>query len=483
MKTTALFWVAAALLLWLSGCKEGEKVGNTPPETTIFVQEINLTGEDRLPSEVQLYWSGEDKDGIVEGFEISFDNQQWDFVTVTDSTFRFDIPPNTDTLDIELWVRAIDDDGQADPSPAYLRIPIKNRPPSAVFNQTLSPNDTNLIVLTLSYAITDPDGDQSVNSVELKLNDGDWQSISPNFDVVSLVPENPTQTGPQNARVLAGPTLADIGVSLNDYRVGGDNVIYIRAQDQGLLFSEVDTSETFHVLQQTSDVLYLDNWGSDNISPLPREVFIPTLSSAQMYGSLDVIDLTDTNYVAKAGNLTYGPLFEQYDKIFWVIQEDQLEIFGESEQVLNEHLNQGGKLFLLINPPDSIPPASPFFRITGADSVSSVFQNALLANQGQGRLIPDSSLGDVAYPTIPNNNLFSLNGLTPFYPTQTAEPIYTANITQGNGEEWQATKVFFIRQRVAANTNQIFGTMRFHAFENPTEIESFFLTVKQEFDW
>ena len=140
------------LMASLWACDTGEKLGNQPPETRIFLEEINLTGENRLNSVVRLHWTGEDIDGYITGFELSLDGQQWHFTTNTDSTFRFDLQVGTDTTDISFWVRALDNEDERDPEPAFLLVPIKNSPPTARFDTLNVVPDTVYSAWSVLYA-------------------------------------------------------------------------------------------------------------------------------------------------------------------------------------------------------------------------------------------------------------------------------------------------------------------------------------------
>ena len=115
---SAFVWMGIPLLFFasLSGCKKGEQLENQPPETYTSVASINLTGEDRLNSVITLEWWGTDPDGTVEGYEVSFDQSTWSYTEDQDSTFQFSINAGSDTVDIDLWIRAIDNDGAVDAS-------------------------------------------------------------------------------------------------------------------------------------------------------------------------------------------------------------------------------------------------------------------------------------------------------------------------------------------------------------------------------
>ncbi|MEX2596410.1 MAG: hypothetical protein WEC59_05705, partial [Salibacteraceae bacterium] len=106
--------LAFCFLLIIFGCKKGELLDNQAPETHTTVQAINLSGENRLNSLITLRWWGSDPDGIVEGYELSFDQETWHYTTRLDSTFLFSINAVSDTVDIYFWVRAVDDKNAKD---------------------------------------------------------------------------------------------------------------------------------------------------------------------------------------------------------------------------------------------------------------------------------------------------------------------------------------------------------------------------------
>ena len=85
--------------------KEDELKPNTDPITNLYLSSINRSGSDRLNAIVDMRWSGEDKDGYIVGYEISFDNINWSYTTDQDSVFRFSINNGSDTTDINFYVR------------------------------------------------------------------------------------------------------------------------------------------------------------------------------------------------------------------------------------------------------------------------------------------------------------------------------------------------------------------------------------------
>lgn len=72
-----IYFPIIVLMLALTACKEGALLPNTAPETRIFVDTIVVSAENRLNSVVALHWSGEDKDGYVNAYEIAINGGAW----------------------------------------------------------------------------------------------------------------------------------------------------------------------------------------------------------------------------------------------------------------------------------------------------------------------------------------------------------------------------------------------------------------------
>lgn len=145
------YLLGALMLVLASACRKGEISRDGAPDTFISYEAINLTGQNRLNSSVRLTWYGTDADGYITGYELSLDNQNWSFTTTQDSVFLFDIPPGADSADISFFVRAIDNDGNTDETPAFLNVPLINTPPDAAFLDDRGPSDTAFIAATFFW--------------------------------------------------------------------------------------------------------------------------------------------------------------------------------------------------------------------------------------------------------------------------------------------------------------------------------------------
>jgi hypothetical protein len=112
---------------------------------------------------VHLYWSGSDPDGDVVAFEFRFvypgdqaDTVTWHRTTLTDSLFAVYTPNGVSMPTFE--VRAIDNAGLVDPTPATQTFIFTNQPPTLTLVQRRL-TDTTFASVTLSWNAFDPDGD------------------------------------------------------------------------------------------------------------------------------------------------------------------------------------------------------------------------------------------------------------------------------------------------------------------------------------
>ncbi|MEO0473610.1 MAG: hypothetical protein AAF206_28625, partial [Bacteroidota bacterium] len=273
------FLLPICLVFCLLGCDEGTPLDNLAPETKISVERINLTGPDRLNSLVRLFWSGDDQDGYIKGYELSFDETVWTFTSNTDSTFQFDLQAGSDSSDIDFFVRAIDNEDLADPSPAFLRIPIKNTPPEAIFDTINLIPDTVFSAWSTTWSLQDLDGNETIDSAFIRLNDGEWFAFGPNISFGTFVASMPETDGLQGADIYLGTAAELQSVLLGSLAVGAPNRMYIRVRDIAGSMSEIDSTKSFFVRRKTGDLLLVDDLAvnsADEFYHLALGGFVPS---------------------------------------------------------------------------------------------------------------------------------------------------------------------------------------------------------------
>lgn len=467
---------ACACLTLVGACKKGSKFDNELPETHTSVEAINLNGENRLNSLVTLRWWGTDPDGVVDGYEFSFDQQEWFFTTDQDSTFLFAITEGSDTIDIDFWVRAMDDEGAVDQTPAYLRVPLKNTPPEIEFIDDLIPSDTAFIILTLTWEAYDLDGLETIKNIEIKANDGNWTSISSALTEVSIIPDDTKANGAITSGIYVedgSKTTSIDGLKLNDH-----NDIYIRAIDIASSISIEDTIPNIYLHGQEHDLLVIAANGAS-----PNAFYKSNLNALSI--DYDFIDYVRDG--AKNQPRIWNPTFEftlsQYeqvllyanDQLFTNVQTNAQEIILEfASTAIQTYVDNGGKIFITSSFPNAFSTGSALFGILPIDSLST--------SEGQARLPTDSlAEGVLGYPDLTCSAFIS--GLDPIYPSSDADVIYTAQLTKNN--DWEGPNNVGVRRQNGDNTNMVFLSLELHKLDNdPSAVQQLFDKVlKQEFNW
>ncbi|MGQ0721283.1 MAG: hypothetical protein ACT4PE_06875 [Candidatus Eiseniibacteriota bacterium] len=167
--TAAVVAAFAACAAVMGGCDLGRSErGNLPPDTAIIAGPPE--GED-AGYRVLLAWSGEDADGVVDRFEIAWEEpRDWAALPGYDSTFVVtadsccgDPPAGGDSTGTwterfhHVFIRALDDQGEPDGTPAERSFNAKTIAPRAGF--LLGPGHGSLAPTTMRIELTGADDD------------------------------------------------------------------------------------------------------------------------------------------------------------------------------------------------------------------------------------------------------------------------------------------------------------------------------------
>lgn len=469
------------VILGVYGCKRKyDKNANLAPDTVITPEKINLEGDDRLNSVVYLSWFGTDADGYVSSFEISLDNQNWVSTTANDSVFNFTLDAGSDTTDISFYVRAIDNEGIKDPSPAYLKVPLKNTPPVVSFDVNGFPQDTTNIVTTFSWSATDVDGDETIVKAFLKANQGDWMEVSITEPMISIVPTDVTQNGAVDAHVYYGTNQLPLSTTLNGLNLGDTNTFYLKVVDFADAESTPDTSETVFVKPKTSEILYISGLPSPATS-VYHSAINPVVSS---YDFMDYY-VDNGKYQPGFWSPTFDLIVKNYEDVIMTSdvtiftnsvtgrKDALLEFAAPSIQVFS---NNGGKTIV----------STSFTKGQDISGVSSVFPiDSLSSANGQARLYPDSSVVSLIGPNYPDlEPSLTITGLTPFYMSLGAEESYTADLTALGG--WTGPQTVGARRKDGNNNyyQYFFSVQLYQLNQDPTELETLFDQIlNNDFNW
>ncbi|WP_412062340.1 hypothetical protein [Rubrivirga sp. IMCC45206] len=340
----------ALALVALAACDagfDGAADGNAAPETELSVRSTDLRedlGTRRLISTVDVAWSGTDPDGVVTAYDVrSFQvdappaaETGWARTTRRDSTIRLEIPAGASTADVVVEVRAVDDQGALDPTPARTVFPIVNSNPTLRLVGAEAPPDSTWPVISFSLAANDIDGEGNLSGIEIALNDTTaFVRLDPDVTFVSLVAADP-RASTTDARVFSGRAFRNTGQTLPGLHLDADNVVYLRAVDAAEAFSatvrypalDVDGAPTgvLFVRRVTSDVLLVNDVRQG--APGPVLGIARDALAAQGTASYDEWDLSGTPLTAAAPQFsaalptTPDPTLRQvvalWDRIYWV---------------------------------------------------------------------------------------------------------------------------------------------------------------------
>jgi len=396
MMRARLLALAAVLgaVLFAAGCGiKGTMVPNGAPETTIFVE----GPVDTVNHVVHLRWFGSDPDGHVARFEYRFvypagqepaghDSSAWLSTTRTDSTFAIFAPSGYSMP--TFVIRAIDDDGLADPTPARQTFQFKNDAPTVTLVGNPILPSTTLPVATILWTANDPDGDINLAHYLVWLDADEADAV--------VVPASNSFTLP--------PSMFSNGAG--GY-VAGPHTVHIRAVDDGGAVS-APASFTWNVVAPVGDVLLVDDQqASPAIDPMYNTAFDTQLGA----GNYTRLELEVNNPFRSPADLTYS--FALFKSVFWY-QENYTVRSGPlsmAEPAIRAHLAAGGNMYIdsqtLVGTGGAIPGQDFLEEVVGADSLQfnqatqttnfSISTNQVLR---PGPQVPYDSLRSVAISTV-----------------------------------------------------------------------------------
>ncbi len=441
-------WVVGVLFLFNSCNEEITDVPhvNQQPRTFLWLFPDSTIGTG--VSRQRLHWWGEDPDGLVSGFLFSYlpaqmnappspDTLRYSWVMRNDTLMSF--PLDTLFRYYTVFVRAVDNtfiglpaqsevrlspspywdknangifdgtdeslptlSGAVDPNAAIETFPVRNTPPTIVFAQNpndqtigLKQPDTTFTVATFSWKATDPDGDNTLSSYRIALNDtsapGAWLSILIRDTVVTLtVPRARSDAAGSEvtADVYGGNFLGRqlIG-QLPNLRLDALNVLYVQVKDVAGEYSPTITmpSGTQHwfVRRPRGSVLLVSDYvTSDSTAALTTYRSELAEVPGGQFTSVDQLNIgrgltANDKRIGKYGALVppfVDPAliftFLLYDYVIWYT--DQFPSLGVAQLSLFTYTQSGGKLIFSTTFENSVDPRGALRDFAPIDSISSV---------------------------------------------------------------------------------------------------------------
>lgn len=333
---------------------QGELAANLAPETFTIVDTIIRIGDDRFNSQVEISWWGDDADGFISGYEFTFDsviteNTVWHFTTKQDSIFLLATPPGKDTIDFPFHIRAIDNDGLKDPTPADLVYPVKNSPPALAFVYGENNPVKTFPVIRFYWQGTDPDGAENLNHYELCWNDTsqlpyqlDVTATGAVFEATNLQADiSDCQVYINNNQTAQSELMH--GLLLND-----SNVLYIRSVDNALATSPYVASYKLFVKKPISTILLVDGYTTGGAAV---ESFYTQQLASLGFSAVDTMQIfqqvAGVYTQLSPDNISQSKVFALFHTILW-FSNDATNSLSIGQKTLNDFFNMDGRLLMSV---------------------------------------------------------------------------------------------------------------------------------------
>lgn len=416
-----LFFFAALSLLLAGACSQNftdNPKPNRPPETYISIFSDNVLNASI--SKKTINWWGDDPDGLVVGFIYSFDPrapnvESWDaqapvegwiYTTNNQETFTLRLS-GTDTV-YTFRVKAVDDYGAADPTPAVQEFPIINTRPEVEFVPFTDVPETTFTVVNFNWRGIDLDGDDTIAGYQWALDDSSnaaaWHEL-------------PAGT-------------ASLLLTAADGLTEGEHVFYLRAIDIAGATSAIarmprDTADVWFVREPKSSFLLLDDYNvSDNTDAFYRATF------RSLVGEVEVWDIKSKGKALEPPTgLAFRETLKLFDRVFWYADtEPNLE---KAQVSVIDFLDSGGKLIMTTSFQEFASNIGDPLAFSPVDSLGPKIRR-ITRNQ---RLLPGPEFAGAGFPELTVGTAIIPN-VFPLVPKLSSKVLY---LLPENAGVWEGT--------------------------------------------
>ncbi|HZW39348.1 MAG TPA: hypothetical protein VFF33_08630 [Ignavibacteriaceae bacterium] len=355
------------------------------PDSTISQQQ----------SKIGVHWWGDDPDGLVAGYFITYDNVNWAFTTKNDSTIAFSIL-GTDTV-YNFKVAAVDDQGNGvydsqvvyngtvighepytdvdnsnsytegepfidlgkiDPTPADINLPLKNTSPKISFFKdklgiTIAIPETTFTVASFAWDAEDLDGNETITKVFVALNDTSNKVQLPgNTRYLTLKAILNGNDVAECALYLGTSINQPYGVNLGGLKLNNTNKIFIWSEDIAgaksnmLKMPEEGSLKNWFVKRPKGEILIIDDYNvADNTANFYNAIF----DSLNLSNKIDVLDIGYNKTSTVSGSMLpklLNPMFTETLKLFKYIfwYTDDIPSFEPAQTSIRFYTEAGGKV-------------------------------------------------------------------------------------------------------------------------------------------
>lgn len=488
------------------GCKpeKDQPIANQVPLVRIAIDSVGVPDSVSLTTRIKLSWSGQDADGYIAGFKISWGTDSLSaagglsssaLITGSDSTFLFNFSGSLEKAVIHFFIQSVDNKGAVS-AVRHLRIPVKNSFPEIRFIADGMPAaDTLWSVISLPYFFSDPDGSQNIDSVFVKINDGKWTALPKNLSFISLVPVNPSALAETDCYVYPGENLSSLAskpaalpnISVPGLKLNERNTFYLKVKDQAGAAGTDSSVRKYYVRRKSGQVLFVNAFAGSGAT------YCDTLYS-HAFSELN-IPFDKINLISGSGinqprfwNSQFYLLCQVYGKVFWygdVISSAPGAIpllLNPASTALRQFLRFDGKMLGSNTFPDApfqLPTDDPVFELVPIDTFTRFTNNVRIRPNGTLPATQNEYPNLVTGRLLTGGDIFKVKpGVDSLYfvPKNMMASVYTGPV---------GLPIALRTRNTNGKTNLVFFTieMAYLNGNRPALLSTFNKIINDEFNW
>lgn len=461
-----------------AGCEtgfQGEVTANQPPETYTTLDTIIRSGVDRLNSEVHIRWWGDDPDGVIIGYEYTFDQSNWRFTEKNDSVFVLSPPPGQDTVDFAFQVRAVDNEGAVDPTPAVLVYPIKNSKPSIAFVVAGANPAISFPVVRYNWLASDPDGTANLSRIELSWND--TTGVVSSIDVVNTSGTfiaTDVAANVSDAQLYLNNNTNPESFTVPGMRLNDTNRLYIRSVDNSDARSDWVASAPIYIKKVSSPILLVNAYNGTSVEAFYKDQLVG--QGIPVYDTLHIFATGAGGALTQQSpdNLTQSRVFDLFDVIIWFGNNAEKSL-SLAQRTTADFFADGGKMLMAVYVSSVFDDQSQFFDFTPIESLVE-FADTTLILTDTSQLFPAES----GWPALRSTQFVGV--VKPINASIGVAPLYAASLLandRANGVifNWPGNDQVIVKQTNNGQTNFIMSVLELQNLDGNGNLDQFFQKV------
>ena len=360
MKKINLYLTLITISVLLS-CSENitdKPLSNKTPDTFLFLYPNDENQLSQQKSRLKVHWWGDDADGLIIGYYFNWKGLDdiWTFTTKNDSLFSLPIGTadttfifqvvavdnngngkydnsviwNNINLGAEPFIDANNDGvynpgekfydiGMIDPTPAQLKFPIKNTPPTIQWSKTSILPSTSFPVMTVAWEFDDLDGIETIVKINLALNDTtDYVSLTRSAQLVTLRIDDVNSSNPQLQILINGSNANIASEKLKHLKLDDYNRLYVQAEDisgaKSPFIALPSTDNNWYIKKPKGKLLIIDDFAGTTGESFYQNTF-SSLNSGALANKFDVLNLESEKIPYP--NTTLLETMKLFKSVYW----------------------------------------------------------------------------------------------------------------------------------------------------------------------